>query len=647
MPQQEADEQHQAEAANPATSTQRLEVLSADPHLRSVVAGNPSASVALLKLLAQDQDVRVRQAVASNPNTPWQTLEQLAWEFPHAFFAHPAGLLQLLAHPEQIRVDEAFWGALLRVASIPSLWWNWLRSHPTLRTSQAMRLHVLYAGEAIHPFDIAQDEDPYTRLTLVELLTACCAQEGGSLAQTTSLACIAEQTISDLLPGLAQELDPTVRWAVASNRALSRTWLTALAQDQEGDVRASVVWNEQTTEELLRRLALDKDTDVRSAVAWNEQTPAEVLQRLAQDEQEAEELENTSDSSEGAYEHEYPFWIPVRKGVARNPQTPVETLRTLAQHHTWEVRSLVAENEQTPGEILCILAQDADRWVRCGVASNTQTPVEVLQTLAQDHEADVREAVAAHPQTPADVLQALAQDADERVLRSVAEHPQTPVEVLRLLAQNTDIWVRSAIASNTQTPVEVLQTLTQDQDRHVWWVANLVQKVVAESERLLGEQGRGKKQPLSFPLHRWYDRSHILDMSIEKQLRKIALLQGPDALRQMIVSILATDWENHNVLGAFDASKAERMTTWDPAPKTDGIAILGARRDSYRHIMASFLPALALQKLAASPQWEVRYLVALHEQTPWGTRRCLSQDGNRYVRAVARAKAEMTPQQTP
>jgi hypothetical protein len=70
------------------------------------------------------------------------------------------------------------------------------------------------------------------------------------------------------------------------------------------------------------------------------------------------------------------------------------------------------------------------------------------------------------------------------------------------------------------------------------------------------------------------------------------------------------------------------------------------KRNNAQRIVVPFMPAIALQRLAASPHWEARYLVALHEQTSWETRRQLCQDGNRYVRAMAQAKAKMMPEQT-
>ncbi|HET8842085.1 MAG TPA: hypothetical protein VFN35_11495 [Ktedonobacteraceae bacterium] len=121
--------QQRDEAGNPTLSPERLEALSTYPYLRGIVASNPGAPASLLERLARDPHDQIRQAVAGNPNTPWPLLVQLAWEFPRAFLSNPVGPFQIMAYPEQINTDEVFWNALLREASIPSLWWNWLLSH--------------------------------------------------------------------------------------------------------------------------------------------------------------------------------------------------------------------------------------------------------------------------------------------------------------------------------------------------------------------------------------------------------------------------------------------------------------------------------------------------------------------------------------
>jgi len=293
------------EARNLTTSTQRLEDLSADLRLRSVVAGNPAAPANLLERLAQDQDEKVREQVASNPNTPWKTLERLAAEFPQAFLHNPAGPLQMVAHPEQITIDKAFWAAILQEASIPAPCWSWLRNHPSLGASQAVHLHVQYVGETAFPCGVPMVGDESTLLTLVELLT--------THARSVPIP-------ADLLVSYEQIAGRHLQW---------------LAHCADAQVRQAVAENEQTPAEVLSILAQDEDAGVQAFVASHARTPGEVLQALAQETSEI-----------------------VRRKVAENPRTPVKVLSILAQDQNVRVRKAVAENEQTPGEVLQSLAQD-------------------------------------------------------------------------------------------------------------------------------------------------------------------------------------------------------------------------------------------------------------------------------------------------
>src|SRR4051812_28535322 len=242
MSQEAIDGQRQAEANNPATSVQRLEILSADPSLRSIVAGNPAAPVHLLERLVQDKDGQVRKNVASNPNTPWPVLEHLAWEFPHEFLHNPVVPLQLVTHPAQVTTDTAFWDHLLWEATIPPLWWNWLRSYPASELSPSIRLHVQYAGEAIHPFGVPEQEEAQDLLTLVELLT------------------------------------------VASDQSVT---LPTLLRNKPAD--QPLVTIEQLLETHFQWLAATATIRVRQAVAGNERTPVQVLLSLVHDQKDVRE----------------------------------------------------------------------------------------------------------------------------------------------------------------------------------------------------------------------------------------------------------------------------------------------------------------------------------------------------------------------
>ncbi|HET8844342.1 MAG TPA: hypothetical protein VFN35_22940, partial [Ktedonobacteraceae bacterium] len=247
------------EACNPATSAERLEALSKHPSLRGIVAGNPATPAYLLGRLAREQDARVRERVARNPNTPWPTLEQLAWEFPHDFLSNPVALLHMMVHPEQITTNNEFWGHLLREAAIPSPWWEWLRSHSVLGISQVVRLHIQYAGEAAHPYGDSTRDEEHDLLSLVELLSVASFQATFLLKQASPFTEQPEVTLEQIIRGYLQRLghssDGIVRQAVAANQETPIELLYTLAQDENGGVRCAVASHAQTPVELLYTLA--------------------------------------------------------------------------------------------------------------------------------------------------------------------------------------------------------------------------------------------------------------------------------------------------------------------------------------------------------------------------------------------------------
>lgn len=691
----EPEQSWKAEASHPETSAQQLTKLSTDPHLCRIVAANPSAPGNLLEQLARAQDRLVRQAVASNPNTPWHMLEQLAWEFPREFLHNPVGQLQILAHSEHISTKDLFWGSLLRETLIPSHWWMWVKSHPTLGTSQMVRLHVQYAGEVEHPYDVPQNEEEHVLLTLVELLAAASeqeetygyARENHPLADQPASLC--QNSIEAYLQRLAHGLDPEVRQAVAAHPYIPVKVLLGLAQDEDPAVRKIVAEQMQTPGEILHRLAQDKDPMVCLPVARQEQTSGEALYALARDEDEE-----------------------VRRTVAGRSHLPVKILLTLAQDEDGNVRQAVAEHAQTPGEILRILARDEDENVRQAVARNQHLPVDVLLTLARDHDVGARWEIASHPQTPGEILRILAMDESASVRSNVASHRQTPGDILRLLSQDESESVRSMIAGNPHTSEEILRTLAEDQERAVRQAVagnphtpgevlhrlcldpyERVRRAVAENlhapeevlrtlannvpqntdvhhnlglavamhphvsaetlhllmhyphvlvrwqarfvQKLLAAYGdEARKQAWWAELHRLFVNAHnsawISIFSIETQLEEIAALDIPEHLRQMVITALAARWDNKHTFAVTD--------------ERDAATILRTRLSFYKHLLSPFLPPAVLQKLVASPHWEVRYLMALHENTPRETRQQLCQDGNRYVRAIAQAHTKRTSQ---
>lgn len=662
------EQDRQQEARDPATSSQRLETLSAYPELRPLVASNPVTPAHVLAPLASDPNALVRQAVAGNPNTPWQTLEKLAIEFPHEFLHNPVGSLQLMAHPEQISTDGVFRAALLREAPLPSLWWNWLGDHSESNPDDPLRSHIQTAGETPHWYGVPRQGDEWELLILVELISAALAQGmtfpalTDPLLSETSL----KQIIRDHLQWLSQSASEEWWWmegwgVVASNELMPEELLQTLAQNEEGNVRQAVASHSQTPVEILRALATDQDFQVRSSVAESLRTTADILCILATDQNYGVRLQVAGNGrTPSEVLHTLAQNQEMHLAVANNPQAPREILSTLTWDRQADVRRAVASNPQVPPEALNTLAQDQERKVRSAVANNPRTPTEALQTLAQDYDSDIRLIVASHPripgelletlaqerrdsrvrsavagnlQTPAEALRMLAQDQEATVRENVASNPRTPMDVLQALAQDCEAAVRGNVAWNKHTPVELLHVLVQDHDAGVQRLANLVLRLLSEAGEVVREQDWWEQLRLFF--RDSYGSKRIETEAIESQLEPVLELDTSDAFRQAIIAAVAVDWSITSIMASFEPSEEPEIE-----------AFIETKRSYYQLIMTPFMPAIALQKLAASHWWEVRYLVALHNKTPRETRQRLSQDGNRYVRAMARAKLEMRGEQT-
>lgn len=85
------------------------------------------------------------------------------------------------------------------------------------------------------------------------------------------------------------------------------------------------------------------------------------------------------------------------------------------------------------------------------------------------------------------------------------------------------------------------------------------------------------------------DDRFISEISPKEQVERVVGLEVAVSVQQRLLALLATSWDAETVRSAV-------------LP--------------YHYLIAPFMPAVVLQRLAASPSWEVRYLVALHEHTP-------------------------------
>lgn len=71
-----------------------------NPREKLSLAKDEDTKSDLLILLSKDNDVNIRQAVAGNPNTSVEVLEELSKEFPEIVAANPVFDLLLLENPD-------------------------------------------------------------------------------------------------------------------------------------------------------------------------------------------------------------------------------------------------------------------------------------------------------------------------------------------------------------------------------------------------------------------------------------------------------------------------------------------------------------------------------------------------------------------
>lgn len=121
----------QQEAANPATSCERLVKLAQkSTELSRLVANNSSAPSEVLRILGMSLDVATRHLVATNPNTPKEMLIELLNEFPKAVLSNPQFRVLCLNYPlllHQIPVSTL--RLLVQFNTAPESFLQWVETH--------------------------------------------------------------------------------------------------------------------------------------------------------------------------------------------------------------------------------------------------------------------------------------------------------------------------------------------------------------------------------------------------------------------------------------------------------------------------------------------------------------------------------------
>lgn len=267
------------------------------------LAQNFETDSAQLIELSGSPSSEVRQAVATNPNTPPSILITLAKEYFDEIGSNPALKLILLENPN----------FLVEIAK------NYYQDYyySNLNNHQSITLPDWFLPLALH--------------------------HGNDLVRTlAALGC----TSSVDLKNLSTDSSQGVRCEVALNPHTLGETLAQMSKDDDPFVRERVAFNSNTPPLILKRLNCDPDFSVRSCLARNRKLPLPILKQLAKD-------TNSSIRESIATNSRTPLYLlrklakdperEVRFEVARNSRTP----KYLCQQLVFDCETSVRDAAET------------------------------------------------------------------------------------------------------------------------------------------------------------------------------------------------------------------------------------------------------------------------------------------------------------
>ncbi len=335
--------------------------------------------------------------------------------------------------------------------------------------------------------------------------------------------------------------------------------------------------------------------------------------------------------------------ISVHREVAQNPNTPLRILKEMVEHKTMNIREAAVENlcenfahnPDTASKILQQLAKIRDQRVRLAVARNFNTPGSALEQLAKE-QSTIRLVVARNLNTPAQVLEKLVGDENKYVREAAiknlsqnfAQHfnlpgnileqfeavqnPGTPQDVLKRLATSKFVLIRDRTAIHPKTPSTVLEELAADKN-------SALRLGVAQNPNTPG--------------------SLLEQLALDKDaLVRLAVAGNPNTPVSLLEQLAKKRTQSHQPL---QAAAVKNLISQNPERVAAFLEeYIQPLKPSFSRLLLFFhpqAPSTMLAKNFRSYSWLERYAIAQNPNTPPHIRQRLTLDGNRIVRAAAKA----------
>jgi|GEM_PF-326859 len=464
----------------------------------------PSRILASLVSGRDKQRQVVLTAIAAHPNTPGETLDELA----HGIWGEEPALLALRnpSLPTQTLIELASTARQPGRWKLEALWANPSMPESLILSKPAnVGARIGIAQNSAAPdfvlAALARDEDISVRAAVatnpaapvdVLLKLAGNSEEEfftsivGALASNVRLPRIALDTLlshptakvwiaqaphtpSDVLVQLATDDDPQVRWTAASNPSTPESVLEGLSNDEA--VRfVNKTWSPDLVRmtEATRRAREAYESSPLPKPSSPAEAAAVFIAALPEDERG--DLV-THGSPPDIAQSEF-----ILAALVNDPSPSVrgsvvhrageEVLTVLSSDPDQSVRFAVAWTTANPA---LLNTMSRDPYAKNAVVANPATPASVLWTFMDSSSELDLELLAQHPNATAEVLDRLArlEHSSEKVRSIIAKHPNVGPETLTMLANDGQAIVRQFVAANRRTPTSVLARLSTDDDQLV------------------------------------------------------------------------------------------------------------------------------------------------------------------------------------
>jgi hypothetical protein len=664
----------------------------------TALATNVNTSSDSLLKLEEFKSVKIKQALAANPNSPIELLLRLSKDFPEQVLNNPVLPLLLL---ENLAVDifanfpESF---LLELVNNPQTSQELLgilvsSKHPQI--AQSAKLHVNWAGEMsqgwhesvlefIHNTPIEEQDLRYLhKLAKYELIPEKVLpyipanQQGEKLLEAIAHTTKNPHTLEYLAINSNQyNNNQSIISAVLFNAKTPQNVFKELFNS--GQCYRELALNHNTHLKILEQLFKSSDDNVRSALAGNPRCPQSILEELFSLGKYYRELAGNPNTPPIIVEQLLKSSDNnVRSVLSRNPNISIENLKQLVTNIDTYSRMLLASNINTPESLLEQLAKDYYSFIREDVAKNLSTPVRILKDLARDPEEKVRFSITQNPNTPANaLLEAIASISDSLinnidkqlahlncskfatpfVIWKSAANPRIPIDFLEQWLKSGDIRFLIPTAKNPNTPDSSLLKLARDENPLVRYSVaqnsnlsvNILEVLAQDEERdIRYNVASHPNTPVSLLEELAKDKGVVWNVARNPNtpvnlLEKLAQVNvycwtnpnTPISLFEQCLDKVIGD--PHGLRIAVVEAYLERNPSGLPTVLEKCLNHATFSLSRFFLLLNPATPATALVANSCSTAWLERYAIAQHANTPIETLKILANDVNCIVRATAK-----------